>query len=192
MRELHASSSRGFTLTEVMVSVVVICVGLLGIAKMQALALNNTNTSRLRSLAAMEAASLAASMHSNREYWGSTAPASLTLTQLTIASSDAVLQSQATTDLGNLTACVGTSGSGAVCTAQQLAGYDVANWANDLNVLLPNVTATVLCPPLAADTPLACTIQISWSEYAVAMTQQETAVTTGQFETPTYTLYVEP
>ena len=38
----------GFSLVEVMVALVVICVGLLGIAKMQALALSNTTTSRLR------------------------------------------------------------------------------------------------------------------------------------------------
>ena len=50
-------------------AVVVICVGLLGIAKMQAMALSNTNMSRQRSLAAIEAASIAASMHSNRQYW---------------------------------------------------------------------------------------------------------------------------
>jgi len=63
------SRARGFTLVEVMVAVIVICIGLLGIAKMQALALSNMTASRLRSLAAIEAASLAASMHSNRNYW---------------------------------------------------------------------------------------------------------------------------
>jgi len=43
----------GFSLVEVMVAIVVICVGLLGVAKLQALALSNTTTARLRSLAAL-------------------------------------------------------------------------------------------------------------------------------------------
>ena len=64
--------TQGFSLIEVMVAVVVICIGLLGIAKMQAMALSNTNMSRQRSLAAIEAASIAASMHSNRQYWAGT------------------------------------------------------------------------------------------------------------------------
>ncbi|MBV8342363.1 MAG: type IV pilus modification protein PilV [Gammaproteobacteria bacterium] len=192
---------RGFSLIEVMVAVIVICVGLLGIAKMQALSLNNTTTARLRSLAALQAASLASAMHSNRLYWGNTPPASITMTQTAVASSDAALQTEATNDLGNLTFCVGNAGGAAQCTPLQLAGYDVANWVNDLNILLPNPTATVLCPPLAGTTPAACTIQIVWNEQGVSMTQQEanfnsancTTLAQGLcFEQPTYTLYVEP
>ena len=72
---LHA---RGFSLVEVMVAVVVICIGLLGIAKMQAMALSNTNMSRQRSLAAIEAASMASAMHSNQLYW-TTFPAGFTV-----------------------------------------------------------------------------------------------------------------
>ena len=47
------SEIRGFSLIEVMVAIVVISAGLLGIAKLQALALSNTSTARLRSLAAL-------------------------------------------------------------------------------------------------------------------------------------------
>ena len=55
-RRSRPAQIRGFSLVEVMVAVVVICTGLLGIAKLQALSLSNTSTARLRSLAAMEAA----------------------------------------------------------------------------------------------------------------------------------------
>jgi len=89
----------GFSLVEVMVAVVVICVGLLGIAKMQALALSNTTTSRLRALAAIEAAGLASAMHSNREYWsGATPPLTTTFNAAgtgQFASTDAALQAAA-------------------------------------------------------------------------------------------------
>jgi len=74
MKRVSANAgARGFSLIEVMVAVIVICVGMLGIAKMQALSLSNTTTARLRSLAAIEAASLASAMHSNRQYWANTA-----------------------------------------------------------------------------------------------------------------------
>src|SRR5205823_13897665 len=91
--------SRGFSLVEVMVAVIVICVGLLGIAKLQALSLSNTTTSRLRALAAIQVASVAAAMHSNRQYWGNTPPDTVTVTATAITSTDGALQTQATNDL---------------------------------------------------------------------------------------------
>src|SRR6201987_2468405 len=111
-RELHMrlrpgrADSRGFSLVEVLVAVVVICTGLLGIAKLQALSLSNTSTARLRSLAALEAASLASAMHSNRQYWAGTPPTSIVATPNpapappTIGSSDAAMAAIATADIG--------------------------------------------------------------------------------------------
>ncbi len=195
----------GFSLVEVMVALVVICVGLLGIAKMQSLSLSNMTTSRLRSLAAFEAAGLAAAMHTNRDYWAQ-APATFTITVNTnanpvIASSDGALQAQANADLGNLNACVGTlaPGTPACPTPVDLAAYDLARWVASLQGLLPNPTASVACPaPPGVLMPASCTIQVSWSETAVAMNQQEATQqaqgnNVGQgFDTPTYLLYVEP
>ncbi|HSY46733.1 MAG TPA: prepilin-type N-terminal cleavage/methylation domain-containing protein [Steroidobacteraceae bacterium] len=196
------SRARGFTLVEVMVAVIVICIGLLGIAKMQALALSNMTASRLRSLAAIEAASLAASMHSNRNYWANNPPLTTVLNPAgapVVTSTDGALQAQAITDMVTPNACVGSSGGGAQCTAVQLAGYDVASWLTDVEGLLPNSKTTISCPAIAGNAaPPACTIQITWNEVAVAMTSQEAAQqatgnNVGQaFDTPTYTLYVEP
>lgn len=210
-----SARARGFSLVEVMVSVIVICVGLLGIAKLQALSLSNTTTSRLRALAAIEAASIAASMHSNRQYWGDTPPVTVTVTatatSATITSTDAALQTQATTDVtSNPTAanpsaaCVGTSGGGAVCTAVPLAAFDLARWAVSLGALLPNPQALLTCPPVAGGAaPASCAITICWTEQAVGTNQQEATGATPcngagaaqgavGFQLPTYTLYVEP
>src|SRR5215469_8219294 len=60
---------RGFTLVEVMVALIIISVGLLGIVGMEGLALSSTANARMRSLAALEAAGLAATMHTNRDFW---------------------------------------------------------------------------------------------------------------------------
>jgi type IV pilus assembly protein PilV len=200
-RHRRRPHGRGFSLVEVMVAVVVICIGLLGIAKLQALALSNTSTARLRSLAALEAASLASAMHSNREYWASTPPTSIVVTPNpapappTIVSSDAAMAATATADLGAAfpalpQTCVGNAASGPVCPAPNLAAFDLAWWLTSLNALLPNPGATINCSNAA---PAACTIQITWTENAVAMNSQQTnAPNAAQFQTPTYTLYVEP
>src|SRR5215471_3607666 len=130
MRTLRARArADGFSLVEVMVAVVIICVGLLGIAKMQALALSSTTTSRLRALAAIQAAGLASAMHSNREYWagtaGATPPANITFNaggSGQFASSDVTLQAAANRALSiglkapdSVQTCVGTANAVASC-----------------------------------------------------------------------------
>jgi len=200
-RRPGSADTRGFSLVEVMVAVVVICAGLLGIAKLQTLALSNTSTARLRSLAALEAASLAAAMHSNRQYWANTPPASIVATPNaspappTILSSDAAMAATATAALGATfpglpQTCIGNAGSGAVCAAPNLAAFDLAWWLSSLTALLPNPGATINCNNAA---PAACTILITWTENAVAVnSQQINAPNAQQFQTPDYMLYVEP
>jgi type IV pilus assembly protein PilV len=198
MKRVAANArSRGFSLVEVMVAVIVICVGMLGIAKMQALSVSNTTTARLRSLAAIEAASLASAMHSNRQYWANTAlPFNAALTAGVITSSDGALAVQATADLATVpdNVCFGIQ-----CAAMPLAAFDLARWSTSLIGLLPpptppNPMATISCPANpGVNAPPSCTITISWREKAVAINQQETtALATAQFQVPTYTLYVEP
>ena len=202
----------GFSLVEVMVAIVVICVGLLGIAKMQALALSNTTTSRLRALAAIEAAGLASAMHSNREYWaGATPPVTTTFNAGgtgQFASTDAALQAAANAVLpGGLNpdavqSCVGAANAVAICGGPagviNLAAFDLARWAVSLNALLPNPQSTINCTFVAGGgAPASCTILLSWNEKIVAMTTQEAQQEANnpgaaQIERPTYLLYVEP
>ena len=69
--KVQQSLQSGFSLIEVLVAVVVIAIGLLGNASIQALSLNNTSIARIRSLAALEADGLASVMHANTVYWQS-------------------------------------------------------------------------------------------------------------------------
>ena len=213
MKCLNVSARvRGFSLVEVMVAVIVICVGLLGIAKMQALALSNTTTSRLRALAAIQAAGLAAAMHSNREYWaGATPPVTTTFNAGgtgQIASTDPTLQAAANAALpvglntpDTIQTCVGTANATAICGGAagvvNLAAFDLARWAASLNALLPNPQSTISCAFVAGGAaPPSCTIVVSWSERAVAMNQQEAVAEAANgpsnIEQPSYLLYVEP
>jgi type IV pilus assembly protein PilV len=184
------SRTRGFTLIEVMVALVITAVGLLGIAKIQALAYASTGSAGIRSLVALQAAGLAASMHANRNYWSGLSPPVVTITGTTI--SDATLNATATAT----TYCVSGSGN-TPCDPPTLAAFDLHTYATALSGLLPGSTpiTTITC---AAITPTSCTIQVTWAEHAVsvnsqsaASTVQTTSTSAGTFA-PTYVLYVEP
>lgn len=169
-------SQKGFSLVEVLVALIVIAIGLLGIAKMQGLALTETGNASRRSLAAIEAASFAASMHANSDYWASGfAPSSFTVTGKQV--SDPGLAQQISCD------------NGAVCNAAQLAAYDVQQWAATLSALLPAPVSSVNCNNTPG-IPVTCTIAISWNEEQTGINQQ--GANGPQMQSPTYTLYVEP
>jgi type IV pilus assembly protein PilV len=197
-------AAQGFTLVEVMVALIIIAVGMLGIAKMQGLALSSTGASRSRALAAIEASSLAAAMQANRTFWSSgSVPASITVTTSagaapTIASPTTAMQTALTavagttcSGMGATLSCYCTTGNSAPCTTSiNLAASDVYDWGRALADFLPSATGTVTCYPL--DVPVDCSIVISWNENTVAMTSQQAANTTGLTVPVSYTLYVVP
>ena len=185
MRNTHKThSSRGFSLVEVMVAVLVISIGLLGIAKMQALALSSTGNARLRALVSLEAASLASAIRANRTYWAGSAVAG---TDLVVKTTGANISSSSD---GTLTAVQDCSygGTNAPCATGPLAAYDVQQWAQQINTLIPGVISIIDCTLPAVGTPVTCTIQINWTENEVAVNAQAT----GAMAVPQYTLYVEP
>src|SRR5215469_8408266 len=183
---------RGFTLVEVMVALIIISVGLLGIVGMEGLALSSTASARMRSLAALEAAGLAATMHTNRDFWSTNS--AIVLIQ------NGRIQSDSTNKL-KLSSPDCTS-SGGPCTPDVLAAYDTQAWVQSLDALLPQPTATINCPN--TNTPLSCTITIVWVENTAGLSpQQRAAAATAAatiasggaapgFENNSYTLYVQP
>jgi type IV pilus assembly protein PilV len=190
----------GFSLVEVMVAVIVISVGLLGIAKMQALALSSTGTARMRSIAALEAASLASAMHANRAYWSAITKAqtvNVTASSSSIAPTDATLVAPAAL-------CTFSAAASTPCaTSAALAAADLTYWAQDLNKTLPqNATALISCSAGSVTVPVYCTIELDWTENVVGInTSTNTAQTTAQnqgaltaaaFTKTQYILSVEP
>ncbi len=183
------SHQNGFSLIEVMVALVIIAVGMLGIAKMQALALATTESSGVRSLVAIEAASLAASMHSNRDYWvAGPPPASFTVSVQTTGPNTV---STTITD-GTAVLSAPQDCAAAACTPPQMAAYDVQSWATALGQVVPAALATVTCNNAAV--PLACTIQITWAENVTSGNNTAAAASSAAtvLNSPQYTLYVEP
>jgi type IV pilus assembly protein PilV len=155
--------------------------------------LSSTGTARMRSIAALEAASMGARMHANRAYWAAITAADVTDT---VQASDGTFSSS---DTGVTTQAACTKG--APCTAQQLAGYDLGNWGNALKQTMPsNATATIGCKKSTATVPVTCTIQINWTENLVelntGMNAGDTAANNNTALQNTaathFILYVEP
>jgi len=189
---LHPRSqrARGFSLLEVMVALVVLCVGLLGILKLEAAAISSTTIAAKRSLAALEGASLASSMHVNRGFW-----ASATSAAITVQGATATVTANAPTLAAALAAPLGcTPATNAnPCAPADMAAYDLTQWAQALQPLLPNYVAAITCNNAPT---LSCTVNIVWNENVVAINAQEAiaqaANPNATFATPSYTLYVEP
>jgi len=186
------NGARGFSLVEVMVALIIICVGLLGIAKLEALMLSSTGTSRLRALVALQAASLADTMHADRDYWGGNSA-------YWVPSGGDLLLSG--TDSGGTTTWTGTNAPGSspgscynvVCNSEQLAQYDLSHWSTYLGTVLPNSTTNITCSLTAGTGLVSCTIQIQWNENTVAANQQEANVgAPAAFQQQTYDLVVQP
>jgi type IV pilus assembly protein PilV len=171
---MRFKTSRGFSLVEVMVALVVVAIGLLGLAKMESLALASTTTAGTRSIAAIQASSMAAAMHANRAFWGSAvAPAVTTVTQAT-ATSGAVACTQA-----------------APCNGPAMKDWDLKNWSLAMNQVLPPYLATITCTTTTP--PVNCIINIQWSETAVAINSQQTTIANISTATPpSYQIFVEP
>ncbi|MES2353348.1 MAG: type IV pilus modification protein PilV [Pseudomonadota bacterium] len=164
----------GFSLIEVLISLVIILIGVLGFAKTQALALSNTNIASVRSIAALQAASLAAVMHANHAYWATgLAPANMTVNGRVISN----------VTLNGQTAVCST----VTCTATQLAGFDVKNWGENMQRQFPTGRGIIVCSTLTT-APITCTIAITWQEKTVALNAASATTAPAQ----TYTLMVEP
>lgn len=205
-------------MVEVLVALIIIAIGLLGIAKMQALLLADTGIARIRALIALETSSLAASMHADRSYWSTAAswsnvPSGLTVTinpantSSPVTASDATLQSAITSALANAGASPSISGSGAPascemggasapCTPVNMAAYQLTQWEQAMYNIVGTASTNVLCntsgPPVNAVT---CTITVQWNENTVnANTTEGTAEQTSgnAFFLQQYQLVVNP
>ncbi len=190
----------GFSLVEVMVALLVVSIGMLGIAKMQALALSGTGTAKMRSLASIDAASLASTIHADRKYWFYlTGPLTVTVSSAGAVAStqDATLNSTAAARPAPCTAVPPAT----PCTAAQIAAQDLGEWADGIvGILPPNSASTISCTAPGATTTVECKIDITWTENVVASdvgqsssaTQAQNATALQNITSARYTLYVDP
>ena len=117
----HATREHGFTLIEVLITLVIMAVGMLGLAGMQITSLKNTESAYQRSQAAQMAYDMLDRMRANTQ-------------GVTENEYNAIDD----TPPGSYTDC-----EAATCTAAQMAEFDDATWHAALATLLPSGTGEV-------------------------------------------------
>ncbi|AJW44708.1 prepilin-type N-terminal cleavage/methylation domain-containing protein [Ralstonia mannitolilytica] len=179
-------SAAGFSLVEALITLVVVGVGLLGLIKIQAAAVGNTQTSRVRSLIALQTESLVAAMHGNRGFWAvpNTAPATFSASGVAVTDSRGVLSAA-------VPSCPSASGNG--CTPDKLAAYDLQRWALSMNTHFPGYTAAGNCST-ATTLPVSCNVTVTWVEKAIAVNANTASAAAAMQPSvqQSYTVYVQP
>ena len=181
---------RGFTLVELLVTLVVVSIGLLGVAKLEAAATAESGVARTRSLMSLQAEALAAAMRSNEAFWQSSTAytQSINITGGAIASQTPTTMTQVGTNGGSCTGIL-------TCTAVQQAYDDVSAWASTFGAQFPTATGTIVCNG-SATTPETCDITLSWNENSVAINRSTAAAATaasGIVQNTSYmVLHVQP
>ncbi|MDR3393180.1 MAG: type IV pilus modification protein PilV [Sulfuriferula sp.] len=149
----------GFAMLEVLISFLIIMIGVLGLAGLQMMAINNTEVARYQSLAVLLASNMATQMQSNAAYWG-TAPTNITVTNTSITGGPAA----------------GPNCGSTLCTGPEMANYDLQNWGASVASTLPSGNGQITC---VANTPAVCTLTLFWLEKNVALSNP-TGAETGQ------------
>lgn len=155
------SGAKGFTLLEVLIAVVILGVGLLGLAGLLMVSVRTNQSAYSRSQASFLAQSMADRMRNNQfAVWSGTYNATVP------------------TNAGN----AGTNNV-CPCNATQIAGRDLFWWSQEIHTFLPNAGASIRCvrnpaavgaappPRLRVTYDGTCTLTMTWSESTLNVDQ---------------------
>lgn len=146
IHQLHCGTRSGFTMVEVLVALVVLAIGLLGIAALYLNSLQSGRTAIYRTQAVNLAADLADRIRANR----------------TARASYGALFADVAVEVPT---CFTTGG----CTGAELAASDLSRWKGTLAQLLPNGEGQVVVVlPVAAGEPTNYQITVRWAEVGEA------------------------
>jgi type IV pilus assembly protein PilV len=135
-------SQNGFTMVETLVALVVLAIGMLGIAALYLNSLQAGRSAIYRTEAVNLAADLADRIRANRT---------------AVAGYGNVY--------GDVFAPVGACSTTAGCTAGELATTDLSSWKAGLALQLPNGQGqVVVTPPVAAGEPASYVVTVQWAE----------------------------
>jgi len=147
---INNKRQQGFTIIEVLVTLLILSVGLLGVAGMQVQGMRSGSLATQRLAVVMKAQEIAERIRIN----------------------SAAVDSYAVGagDLGTNNACFNNT----VCTEAQLAQYDVYLWKQDLRTVLPDDASTTAVITVLNANPLiaAATVMISFDWTSAAGAQQ--------------------
>ncbi len=179
IRYINSRPQRGFSLVEVLIAVLVIAIGLLGMAGMQSIGVNSNHISHLRSIASVHSENIAEMMRTNiagveaNDYAQNAAPATVNYSSIAATA-------------------LGFDCRTAPCTPAQQARADAFNWLTSIARDLPAASGTVMCndsnPPGGDADPCspgsAFTITVSW--------QEKDLETANQFVTQSFSTVFRP
>jgi len=196
MKPLHiARAARGFTLIEVLITLLVVAVGILGMAKLQAAAVAESKVSNVRSLMAYQGESLAGMMRSNRSYWAAvatTAPSFTWTAGGTYPPSTSSVGTMTAPTTSSSTCVVSTAPTGPTCTTAQIAYDDVVNnWLLSFKTQFPTANATIACVAASATVPGTCDITLTWTESHVSI-NSDSKSPASTVVNPSMVLHVQP
>ena len=148
---IHARrrSSAGFSLVEAMVSLIVISVGMIGIAALYGQGLSAGRTALSRTIAVNLASTMAENIRVNR------------------------LGQAAYAGAGADNNCDPSAGGGVDCTPAQMAAHDVFLWNADVAAQLPNGVGAVT---FVDGTPPNYTITVTWDEVGIGQVTETLTV----------------
>lgn len=147
--------AQGFSLLEALIALVIVMVGLLGIAGLQALAVRNSAQAHIRTLAGADARTLAAEMRTNAAYWSDPTAASTVNISWT-GSAPHISDST----LATAPDCISQS-----CSATQTAAYNLNQWAYSLSQLPSNASANISRVTTAGLSGFSYNVTVNWTEH---------------------------
>ncbi len=126
----------GFSLIEVLITLLIMSIGLLGLASMQIQSIQQSNDSYYRSQASILAFDITERMRANVGN----------------------INNYTVDDSSTITSGPNCEGAGAICNADQMASYDLYEWQKSINPTLPSGKASITADDLQY------TITIMWDE----------------------------
>jgi len=190
-RALARRRQDGFTMIELLVTILIVTVGLLGLAKMQAAAVSNTAVARTRALMTYQAESLAGMIRANRKFWV-TSGNYATWPAFAIDGSGAATQTGMTVVTPNF-----CTGAAATCDEKQMAYDDVVNtWKPQFLLNFPGAQAAIACVPASGTTctanpttPNSYDITLTWNQKMVAVNKTTVG---SQTQSVSMVMHVQP
>jgi type IV pilus assembly protein PilV len=147
---MSPAQHRGFSLIEVLVALLVLSIGLLGLAALQTTSLQYNTGSYFRTQATFLAYDILDRMRANSG---------------AVADSDGNGYDQPTSSAVTITVNCDTTS----CTSTDLAAYDVRKWYDRAVAILPNAATTP--PTIQINSSKQATITIRWMERDLSMRQ---------------------
>jgi type IV pilus assembly protein PilV len=139
-------SQSGFSMLEVLISMILIIIGVMGMAGIQLLAIKKTMGAQYQGVSAMLASDMVNKMQANIGYWGVSSPSTATAVNATITINGAAVSAN--------------NCNGAICTPAQMASFDLSTWGKNIANALPSGTGNIACQN--ATLPFRCTITVNW------------------------------